>query len=130
MTKRDGSGAPARRARFDVRVSALLVGGGGLVFLAESLIQLSSQGAGILELPIIALVLQSAAAAIILTGNRMARPVALIVVILAALMHMVILLGEGPVWTRIVSGLLAAAQMYALVLLNTKPVRAHFGLES
>jgi hypothetical protein len=43
---------------------------------------------------------------------------------------MVIVLGGGPIWTRVVSVILAVAQVYAVVLLNTKPIRIHFGLDT
>jgi hypothetical protein len=125
------SGQPSgTRTQFDVRVCAGLIGGSGLVWLVESLFRLSGQPANILFVPIVALVLDAAAAWVVLSGNRVLRPAPLVLAVLGALLHMVILLGDGPLWTRIVSGLLAAAQIYALVLLNTKPVREHFGLES
>jgi hypothetical protein len=42
----------------------------------------------------------------------------------------VIVLGGGPMWTRVVSAVVAIAQVYAVVLLNTKPIRIHFGLDT
>lgn len=116
--------------RTEVRVSALLVGGAGLVFLLESLFLLPRQGVGILYLPLAEFALNAATTWIILTGNRVLRAPALVVVVLGVLVHMVILLGAGPVWARIVSGVLAAASVYALVILNTKPIRIHFGLDT
>jgi hypothetical protein len=116
--------------RSDVRVCAALLGGAGLVFLVESLIRLSSQGAGILYVPLVQLVLDGTAVGVILTGNRLLRPGVLIIAILGSLVHMVILLGDGPIWTRVVSALLAVMQLYVLVLLNTKPIRVHFGLDT
>jgi hypothetical protein len=120
----------AARTRFDVRVCAALIGGAGVVWLVESLFRISGQGANIVVVPIVLLVLEAAAAGVVLTGNRTLRPGVLVVAVLGALLHMVILLGDTPGWTRAVSGVLAAAQIYALVVLNTKPVREHFGLES
>ena len=117
------------RAPFDVWLCALLVGGAGVIFLVESLVRLFSEGgAGILAVPIVLLVLEAGAAVAILGGVRWARPVVLIVVIICALLHMVIALGQGALWTRVVSAILAIAQVYALVALNTKPVREHFGI--
>jgi hypothetical protein len=124
------SGASPTRTQLDVRVAAALIGGAGVVWLVESLFRLSGQPANILYVPIVALVLEGAAAWVVLVGHRVLRPGALVVAVLGALLHMVILLGDGPLWTRIVSGVLAAGQIYALVVLNTKPVREHFGLES
>jgi hypothetical protein len=125
------TGGPApTRTQFDVRVCAALIGGAGVIWLVESLFRLSGQPTNIIVVPIIALVLEAAAAVVVVTGNRVLRPGALVITVLGALLHMVILLGDTPIWTRIVSGILAAAQIYALVLLNTKPIREHFGLES
>jgi hypothetical protein len=115
----------------DVWVCVALVGGAGVVFFVESLIRLATEGGvGILTLPLILLVLQGGAAVAMLSGSRWARPVIVVVVIIGALLHMVIALGQGPGWTRAVSAILALAQVYALVALNTKPVREHFGISS
>ena len=116
--------------RTEVRISSLLVGGAGLVFLVESLFLLPRQGVGILYLPLAVFVLNSLTTWIVLTGNRVLRAPALVVVVLGVLVHMVILLGGGPLWSRIVSGVLAAVSVYALVVLNTKPIRIHFGLDT
>lgn len=134
--RRDQSPEPNRPAlsaawqRTEVRISALLVGGAGLVFLLESLFLLPVQGTGILYLPLAVFALNAVTTWIILTGNRVLRAPALVVVVLGVLVHMVILLGGGPLWSRILSGVLAAASVYALVILNTKPVRIHFGLDT
>jgi hypothetical protein len=124
------SDGAAARTRSDVRVCAALLGVAGLVFMVESLIRLSSQGAGILYVPLVQLVLDGTAVGVILTGNRLLRPGVLVIAILGSLVHMVILLGGGPIWTRVVSALLAVMQLYVLVLLNTKPIRVHFGLDT
>lgn len=117
------------RVGFDVWLGALLVAAPGVVFLVESLIRAFTEGGdGILALPVVLLVLEGGAAVAVLTGTRWARPLVLILVILAALLHMVIALGEGLLWTRMVSAILAVSQVYVLVVLNTKPVREHFGI--
>jgi hypothetical protein len=124
---------PTMRAawrRTEVRVSALLIGGAGLVFLVESLFLLPRQGVGILYLPLVVFVLNALVTWIVLTGNRVLRPPALVVVVVGVLVHMVILLGGGPIWSRVISGVLAAVSVYALVILNTKPIRIHFGLDT
>jgi hypothetical protein len=119
------------RLPFDVLACALLIGGSGLVFLVVGLVRFLSEGGfGILEVPIIVFVLQLGAAIAMLTGFRLARPVIVVLVVLVALMHMVIALDNGFAWTRVASGVLAAANVYALVLCNTRPVRAHFGLDT
>jgi hypothetical protein len=121
----DGDGA-----RREVRLLAALLGGTGLVFLVERLFQVPGQGSTILTLPIGQLVLDGGCAAVVLAGNRLLRPGVLAITMLGALLQMVILLGGGPPWSFVVSVALAAAQVYALVLLNTKPIRVHFGLDT
>jgi hypothetical protein len=116
--------------RRDVRVCAALLGGTGLVFLVERLIQLPSQGAPSLTPAIAQLVLDLGGAWVVLAGNRPLRPVVLLITVLGALLQMVILLGGGPLWSFVVSLALALVQVYTLVLLNTKPIRVHFGLDT
>ena len=114
----------------EVRVCAALLGGTGLVFLVERLLQVSGQAASILPLPIGQFVLDVACAVVVLNGNRVLRPGVLAITVLGALLQMVILLGGGPLWSFLVAAVLAVAQVYALVLLNTKPIRVHFGLDT
>lgn len=122
---------PARERR-DVRVLAALIAGTGLVFVIERLALLPAPGYGpdILPLPIAQLVLDAGCAAVVLAGNRMLRPIVLVITVLGALLQMVIVLGGGPLWSILVTALLAIAQVYTLVLLNTKPIRVHFGLDT
>jgi hypothetical protein len=114
----------------DVRVCAGLLGGTGLVFLVERLIQLPGQGGAILTPAIAQFVLDAGCVWVVLAGNRPLRPVVLVITVLGALLQMVILLGGGPLWSFLVAALLAIAQVYTLVLLNTKPIRVHFGLDT
>jgi hypothetical protein len=116
--------------RSDIWVCAGMLGGAGLVFLAESLIRLSAEGASILYVPIAQAVLDLLCAAVIVAGSRTLRPGVLVIAVLGTLVHMVIVLGGGPIWTRVVSAVLAIAQVYAVVLLNTRPIRIHFGLDT
>ena len=116
--------------RSDIWTCAGMLGGAGLVFLAESLIRLSAEGASILYVPIAQAVLDVLCALVIVAGRRTLRPGVLVIAVLGTLVHMVIVLGGGPVWTRVVSAVLAVAQVYAVVLLNTKPIRIHFGLDT
>jgi len=122
---------PARERR-DVRVLAGLLAGTGLLFVIQRLALLAVPGIGpdILPLPIAQLVLDAGCAAVVLAGNRALRPVVLVITVLGALLQMVIVLSGGPVWSVVVSALLAIAQVYSLVLLNTKPIRVHFGLDT
>ena len=116
--------------RSDIWTCAGMLGGAGLVFLAESLIRLSAEGASILYVPIAQAVLDVLCALVIVAGRRTLRPGVLVIAVLGTLVHMVIVLGGGPIWTRVVSAVLAVAQVYAVVLLNTKPIRIHFGLDT
>ena len=120
---------PARERR-DIRFLAGLIAGTGLVVVSEGLALLPSRGPGILPLPSAHLVLDAGCAAVVLTGNRMLRPGVLVITVLGAVLQMVLVLSNGPLWSTVVSVLLAIAQVYTLVLLNTKPVRVHFGLDT
>jgi hypothetical protein len=119
--------------RSDIWVCAGMLGGAGLVFVAESVIRLATEagvGSSLLYVPIVQAVLDLLCAAVIVVGSRTLRPGVLVVAVLGTLVHMVIVLGGGPMWTRVVSAVLAIAQVYAVVLLNTKPIRIHFGLDT
>jgi hypothetical protein len=119
--------------RSDIWVCAGMLGGAGLVFVAESVIRLATEagvGSSLLDVPIVQAVLDLLCAAVIVVGSRTLRPGVLVVAVLGTLVHMVIVLGGGPMWTRVVSAVLAIAQVYAVVLLNTKPIRIHFGLDT
>jgi len=110
-----------------------MLGGAGLVFVVESVLRLATEagvGASLLYVPIAQAVLDLLAAAVIVVGSRALRPGVLVIAVLGTLVHMVIVLGGGPMWTRVVSAVLAIAQVYAVVLLNTKPIRVHFGLDT
>ena len=113
----------------EVRVSASLVLAGALIFLLQGFLLLGSEGATILYVPIVMLLFNVGFAWIILAGNRSLRPVVLILVIIEVILQMIVLLGNGPVWARVMSGLAAAVLLYTQVVLNTKPVRVHFGLD-
>jgi hypothetical protein len=114
----------------DVWLCALLIGGSGVVFLVDSVIRLAATHNGSVVGSVVVAVIEAAAAAAVVFGYRPVRPVVLLVVVLIALLQVEFVLGGGMVWTRVVSGFLAAAHVYALVVLNTKPLRAHFGLLS
>jgi hypothetical protein len=113
----------------DVLVCALLIGGCGLVFLiADAIRLLPTTGVSGLAAPIVVALLELGAAAAVIAGLRPARPVIIIVLILATLLHLLFVMDGGVGWAQVVSAILAAAHVYALVLLNTKPVREHFSL--
>jgi hypothetical protein len=117
------------RLPLDVWACALLIAVSGLVFLIEGLIRLGVEGgANILLPPGILCGLEVLAAAGVIAGLRYVRPPVLFIVILGTLWHLVVAMSHGSDWTRLVSGVLVAAQAYAFVLMYTGPVRAHFGL--
>ncbi|HWE88795.1 MAG TPA: hypothetical protein VG317_04960, partial [Pseudonocardiaceae bacterium] len=64
----------------------------------------------------------------VLIGRRWARPIVLVIVVLGTLWHLLVVLGGGPGPARVVSAVLVAALVYAIVLMFTGPVREHFGL--
>ena len=117
------------RLALEVWVCALLIGLGGVTFVAAALFRLWTEGGvGVLSFPIALCVLELIAVAGLVSGWRWARPVVLVIVMLGALLHLLVALGNGADWTRAISAVLVAAQVYALVLLNTKPIREHFGI--
>jgi hypothetical protein len=109
-----------------VRLSASLVAGAGIAFLIENLFLIHARGAGIVYLPIAMVVLDIIAATLIVFGNKTLRTGVLLITGIGVLVDVVVVLGAVPGWLRVVTGVLALAQVAALVLLNTEPVRAHF----
>ena len=112
----------------EVRVASAVAFGGALVFFVVGLILWRSTGdADVLKLPsFIAIVELPIAAALLLRLRFMHYP-AMIVFILVALLHLVIVLADGPEWARVASGVLSAVHIYGVVLLNTGPAREHLG---
>lgn len=106
----------------ELRLATALLAGSALAFLLTALLLMSTEGgAGWLQLPLLQLALAIGVAGGVLTGIRLARYAGIAVALLGGLLHMVLALQSGPWWARIVSGLLAIVQVYAAVLLNTKP---------
>ncbi|SDM89192.1 hypothetical protein [Allokutzneria albata] len=104
-------------------ILACLVGA-ELVFLGAGVLRWAAEGgADLLVLPTVLLVLVLVAAASLLTRIRIAKAGATAVAVFAALLHLLIVLGDGPGLARIVSGIVGAAHVYAVVLLNTGPMR-------
>ncbi|GDY33671.1 hypothetical protein [Gandjariella thermophila] len=112
----------------EIRVAALLIGAASLLFLLVGAVRwVREGGADILTVPVVAAALQLPVAAGLLIGVRASRIAGMVVVALAALLDLVIALGEGPWWTRVVAGALAATHGYVFVLLNTAPARQYLG---
>jgi hypothetical protein len=111
----------------EVRLAAVLLVGGGLVFLAVGLVRIPSEGAdgGLLMPPLLQLVLAVGVAGGLLHGMRSARLAGMLLALVAGLVHSVIALGPIPFWARAVSAVIAASQVYVAVLLNTRPALQH-----
>ena len=106
-----------------MRLAAGLLTGSALVFVLVALGRMLAEGGGgWLELPLLQLAVALGVSGGVLTGIRLARVVGVAVALAGALLHVVLALQPAaPWWARLVSGLLAVAQIYAAVLLNTRP---------
>lgn len=112
----------------EVLVSSACAFGGALVFFVVGLVLWRTSGdADVLKLPSFVALVELPIAACLLLGLRFAHYPAMAVFVLVALLHLVITLADGPVWARVASGVLAAAHIYGVVLLNTGPAREHLG---
>jgi hypothetical protein len=106
----------------EVLISSVVAAGGALLFLLVGVIRWQVEGdAGWVRFPIIVAVLELVVAAGLVVGFRPARITAIILFLLLALLHLLATLNTGPVWVRVVSGVLSAAHVYGVVLLNTAP---------
>jgi hypothetical protein len=109
-------------APVELRLAAGLLTGSALVFVLVAFGRMLAEGGGgWLELPLLQLAVALGVSGGVLTGFRLARVVGIAVALAGALLHMVLALQPAPWWARLVSGLLAIAQIYAAVLLNTRP---------
>ncbi|CCH34084.1 hypothetical protein ABZ816_09700 [Actinosynnema sp. NPDC047251] len=119
-----------RDTPIEVRLAVLVGAVGGLLFVVEGLIRWQGDGdPGWIRFPIILLVLELLVAGGLLAGLRLLRPAGAVVYMLVGLIHLLAVLGEGPVWVLVLSGLLSALHIFGAVLLNTRPARLHFGGE-
>ncbi len=106
----------------EIRVTAGILGIGAVLFVALAL----ARADGALQFPVIVAALALLVVPLLLKRIRFARPVGLTVIILIALAHILIALGPLPWWARTASGVLAAAHVYAAILLLTAPARRYF----
>jgi hypothetical protein len=109
------------KAPLEIKVSAGLVGLGALIFVAVALVW--DQQA--LRLPIGMGILAIAVTTGLLLRLRFVRTITMVVVAIYAVLHLLIALGNGPWWVRVISGLLCAAYIYVAVLVNTEPARQY-----
>ncbi|WP_447003607.1 hypothetical protein ACRAKI_28660 [Saccharothrix isguenensis] len=116
-----------RNAPQEVSLAVLIGAVGGLAFVLMGLIQWQGDGdSGWIRFPVIIAVLGLLAVGGLMAGPRPARLTAMAVFALVALVHLLTVLNQGELWVRALSGLLSAAHVFAVVLLNTRPARDHF----
>lgn len=109
-------------APVELRLAAGLLTGSALVFVLVALGRMLEEGGGgWLELPLLQLAVALGVSGGVLTGIRLARVVGIAVALAGALLYLVLALQPAPWWARLVSGLLAITQIYAAVLLSTRP---------
>jgi hypothetical protein len=116
-----------RNAPTEARLATLIGAVGALTFVLMGLIQWQVEDdATWIRFPVVVAVLELLAVGGLVAGLRPARLTAAFVFGLVALIHLLAVLNQGPVWLRVLSGLLSAAHIFAVVLLNTRPARIHF----
>ncbi|PSL57965.1 hypothetical protein B0I31_101179 [Saccharothrix carnea] len=116
-----------RNGPIEVFLATVIGAVGALVFALMGLIQWQVQDDPVaFKFPVIVAVLGLLAVGGLVAGPRPARLIAAFVFGLVALIHLLAVLNQVPVWIRVLSGLLSAAHIFAVVMLNTKPARIHF----
>jgi hypothetical protein len=117
--------APVGRP-LEVRLAMVVCGGAALVFLALAIIrQVTEGGAGLFLVPIYMVILAVVGIFMLFWRPRHVRLLFGIAVLLPVLLHLLVAMGNQVWWLRTISGVLAAAYLYSLVLVNTKPARLH-----
>jgi hypothetical protein len=119
---------PGSSAPLEIKVASLVLAGGGLLFLLTFLvlgIQAGDLGTVILPAPVALISLGLGAG--LLAGVRAVRIPALLWTVLAAILYASFALLAFDVWLAVLSGVLAAAHVYSLVLQITLPARRHMG---
>ncbi|GLZ29685.1 hypothetical protein Lesp02_18750 [Lentzea sp. NBRC 105346] len=112
----------------EVLLSALIAGAGGLTFVLVALVRWQIEGgADLLRAPIFIALIELLVAAGIMFRLRVAHVSGMVLFLIVALLHLLFVLADIPVWARIVSGVLSALHVYGVVLLNTGPARAYLG---
>ena len=117
--------APARRP-LEVLLAMLVNGGAALVFVGLAIVrQVTEGGGGLLQVPIYLVILAAVAIALLIWRPRHVRLLFGIAALLPVLLHLLVAMGNQVWWLRTLSGVLAAAYLYSMVLVNTKPARIH-----
>ncbi len=116
-----------RNAPTEAFLAVLIGAAGALAFVLMGLVQWQVEGDSTwLRFPVVVAVLELLAVGGLVAGVRPARLTAALVFALVALIHLLAVLNQGPVWIRVLSGVLSAAHVFAVVMLNTEPARTHF----
>ncbi|WP_309116348.1 hypothetical protein [Saccharothrix sp.] len=117
-----------RNGPIEVFLAMVVGAAGGALFVLEGLIRWQASGdAAWIKFPLIVLVLELIAVAGLIARFRPARLTAAFIYGLVGLVHLLATLNEGPLWVRVLSGVLSAGHIFGVVLLNMKPAREHFG---
>ncbi|MDQ2588144.1 hypothetical protein [Saccharothrix yanglingensis] len=116
-----------RNAPVEVFLATAIGGAGAALFVLMGVVQWQVEAdATWVRFPVVVAVLGLLASVGLAAGWRPARLTAAFVFGLVALIHLLAVLNQGPVWVRVLSGLLSAAHVFAVVLLNTRPALIHF----
>jgi hypothetical protein len=112
----------------EVLIAAAIAGAGGLVFVLVAVIrQVAEGGSGLVGTPVVIALVELLVGAGLLFRLKIAHIGAMIVFFLVGLLHLLIALADGPLWARVVSGVLSAVHVYGVVVLNTGPARNYLG---
>ncbi|MFD7653516.1 hypothetical protein ACFV4N_06010 [Actinosynnema sp. NPDC059797] len=116
-----------RGAPVEAKVATLIGTAGALAFVLMGLVQAQVESDPTwLRFPVVVAVLELLAVAGLVAGLRPARLTAACLFALVGLIHLLAVLNDGPVWLRVLSGVLSAVHVFAVVLLNTRPARLHY----
>jgi hypothetical protein len=110
----------------EVRLAMAINAGAALVFLVLAIVrQITEGGSGLLPVPIYLVILAAIAVALLIWRPRNVQLLFGIAALLPVLLHLLVVMGNQVWWLRTLSGVLAAAYLYSVVLVNTKPARIH-----
>jgi hypothetical protein len=113
----------------EIRLACWLLVTGGLVFVLVDVVRAATEDGDqqAFLVPLLQLLVAVGIAGGLLRGLRLARLLGLLFVLTVALLHTLIAMQPYPLWVRILTGLIAASQVYVAVLLNTKPALQYTG---
>ena len=116
-----------RAAAAEVKVAAALLAGLGLAYLVLGIVIVTTSEASprTLLLPVASVILGGLVAGGLALRMPSSRILGFGVAALCGLIHAFLLLASTVIWFKIFSGLLAAGYVYAIVLLNSGPMRRY-----